>query len=145
MALIFFMQKITLNNINSDVIFPQEAGNLIEAILKKYGLEESIEEIFDKVKNKKTSSTVLLAKLAKRMAQGIVSVKEVKILLKQNLNLKAADLNNLYQELESIALLAKQTKISEKKLSPETAEKKFHSSSIQKEKFKQADTYREPV
>lgn len=72
---------------NKIIFFTNKAEKALEEIIKKFNLEESLEEFVEKEKNKKLSNIVLIDSLAKNFGLGEISDREVSKKLQQEVGL----------------------------------------------------------
>lgn len=121
------------------IVFPAQTTEIIAEILKKYKINESPKEIYEKIKAGKISIPPLTAELVKKRAMGKIDLKTMASSLKRATDLSLPAIKELSEELEAkVVSLAKspaeQTADYQKSKPPAAPRKTIGS-----------DVYREPI
>jgi hypothetical protein len=124
-----------MKNNKQKIIFPADTSDIISELTKKYGLQESTKEFFDKFKKGHDSNGRKMAKIIVAIKQGALQQKNLAQEFARTLSLNKRDAINLANEIKNRILA--QNKI-RKRTNKETIKK-------QKNNKKIPDTYRESI
>jgi hypothetical protein len=141
------------------ITFRENSEEIIDEILKKYGLEEGEQEI-EKIIGGEVTYGGKIAEIVWRVSIGEISLKDLALIIESELNIPLYKAERIANELREKVFIfeetAPQKEISErleslekKEISEEIQKEKFyHEADEEKEipkKFSKIDPYREPI
>lgn len=136
--------EINKQNKNKEVIFPENSPEIINSILKKYGLEETTEEIIRKLKRGEISNTQKLAGIVGEAARKKTSIDTVALWIEEDLKVSKEVALKMAKDLnERILSLTVRPEI--KKTASEKISLKEKKPEISPKESFQPDIYREPI
>lgn len=122
------------------LIFPENSASIITNILKKYGLEESNKELFEKWEKNQKDRGEILVDLLMKILETDFSVSELAALAQKELNIPSRKAQKIIGDLTK-EVLTPAIQISEKTLS----EGKLKEIPPEAPKTKAKDLYRETI
>ena len=106
------------NNKNQRVIFSKDTAPTIFALLKKYGLEETPDEAFKKLKRGKSPQRSIISHIAKEATQDKISAKDLVSSLQKSLDISKHKAENLAEDIrKELLVLVEKTSKGELKIS----------------------------
>jgi len=88
------------NNKNQRIVLPAETGKIVSKILSKYGLSETTEESFEKIKNGKVSRQVKTIETARDFIRNIISENDAITQLKNGLEVSGEIAKNIIEDIK---------------------------------------------
>lgn len=119
---------------NKKLIFPEYTSEIISELMEKYKINESINQIFDKMKRGEKTKGRKIANLLREIVHGKLPKKDLSLEIEKRLNISEIKATDLAKDLQKKILLPMET--TPPKTTPQVKEK------IKK---KPKDIYREPI
>lgn len=121
-------------NKNQKITIPEDTSKIIGKLMKKYGIEESIKEVFDKLKKGEKTKGRKIANLIREIAEGKLAEENLSSELQKRLTLPQKKARGLAMDVKKEILVNIQRTPSEKPVE-----------TLKKKKLPKSDIYREPV
>jgi len=106
-----------------EILYPEDSSEIIGELMKKYGLEETVENILEKTDRREITIGEIIAGNVAEAAQKKMSFEDFASNLKKDLNISKATAEKLAEDLEQ-EILVKTEKIEIKEERPITPEEK---------------------
>ncbi len=119
---------------NKKLIFPEYTSEIISKLMEKYKIDESIDQIFDKMEIGEETKGRKIANLLREIVHGGLSKKDLSLEIEKRLNISEIKATNLAKDLQEKILLPMET--TPPKITPQIKE------GVKK---KPKDIYREPI
>jgi len=119
---------------NKKLIFPEHTSEIISELTKKYKIDESIDQILDKMKRGEKTKGRKIANLLREIVRGKLPKKDLSLEIEKRLNIPETKATDLAKDLQEKILLPM-----------ETTPPKITLSTKEEIKKKPKDIYREPI
>ncbi|MCK4355232.1 hypothetical protein KAW43_02735 [Candidatus Parcubacteria bacterium] len=134
-------------NTNIKIIFPENTVLIIAKIMKKYGVAEKRETIFEKLEKQETTNAKKIAKIIKKAAEEKAPIKTISSNIQKHLKIPTKQAKKMAQEIQkNILNLVKETLVKGEEINEKPIKTIPNKFSIKKSKEEQnPDAYRETI
>lgn len=134
-------------NTNIKIIFPENTVLIIAKIMKKYGVAEKRETIFEKLEKQETTNAKKIAKIIKKAAEEKAPIKTISSNIQKHLKIPTKQAKKMAQEIQkNILNLVKETLVKGEEINEKPIKTIPNKFSIKKSIEEQnPDAYRETI